>query len=116
MQNLKTFQELEIADAVTRDMIQQFVAHYEDEPKVYFQGESRVASDWDIKWQDDVKFDEEWNMYLPSYTITNFKDNSYSDADTGHNLVPDVTYDLEKEYAESPTATYNEIKEWNESN
>lgn len=51
------------------------------------------------EWRSDILVDSEYNLYLPShYSITNYQDDSYSDADTGHNLVSDVTFDSNPEY------------------
>lgn len=116
MKILKTLQETEIADAIARDMITQYIHHNIDVPSVYHQGETTDANEWDIDWQEDVKLDEQWNLYAPTYTIANFKDNSYSDSETGHNLVPDTSYDIEKEYPDTPTATYDQVKDWSANN
>lgn len=117
MKNLKTFEELEIADKTTRENIEAYIEHADyDEPQVYHQGEYTNASEWAIDWKGEIKFDESWNMYLPSYTVKNFVDNSYSDESTGHNLVSDVTYDVDTEYSQTPSATLQEIQEWNQTN
>lgn len=116
MKILKTLQELEIGDATVRDMIVQYIRHNLEVPKVYHQGETTDANEWNIDWDEDVKFDESWNLYIPNYTIINFKDNSYSSSETGHNLVRDISFDTEKEYDDEPTATYEEVKEWSANN
>lgn len=116
MKILKTLDELEIGDPYTREMFSQFIEHYDfDQPKVYHQGETKEASEWDINWKEDIKFDESWNLYVPNYTITNFKDDSYTVEGHGFHRIQDYTYDTEKDYGE-PTITYQQIKEWIESN
>lgn len=116
MKILKTLQELEIGDATVRDMIVQYIRHNLEVPNVYHQGETTDANEWNIDWDEDVKFDASWNLYIPNYTIINFKDNSYSNSETGHNLVRDISFDTEKEYDDEPTATYEEVKEWSANN
>lgn len=117
MNTLKTFDELEIADAKIREMLQDFIEHYDfDQPKVYHQGEYTEASEWQIEWKDDIKFDASLNLYMPEYEIKNFKNNSESpNGGNGYNYVPDYTYDTEKSYSES-NISYVDIKNWSENN
>lgn len=117
MKTLKTFDELEIADVKTREMLEDFIEHYDfDQPKVYHQGEETEADEWQIPWKDNIKFDDSLNLYLPSYEVKNFKNNSESPSgENGYNYVPDYSYDLEITYNES-NISYVDIKNWCENN
>lgn len=118
MKNLKTLEELEIADPIAREILETFCEEYDFDkvPRVYHQGEEKDPEEWNIDWRDDIRFDESWNAYLPEYEIRNFKDNSESPSgENGYNYVPDTTYDVEKEY-NNPEINYQQIKNWFENN